>query len=53
MSCAVCGGDLTLLGKMGRLVWFRCRDCGMDQSTEDDGSILGLLDEEEDYYVEP
>lgn len=34
-GCLACGGELTLLGSLGRLTWFRCRACGLDQSTED------------------
>ena len=28
--CPVCPGQGSLLGRLGRLRWFRCRDCGMD-----------------------
>jgi len=31
-ECLMCGGLLLSLGTLGRLDWFRCRDCGMDQS---------------------
>lgn len=31
MYCACCGGELTYLGALGNLVWFRCRNCGADQ----------------------
>ena len=27
-----CGGDLHLLGILGRLAWYRCRHCGMQYS---------------------
>jgi hypothetical protein len=30
--CRVCGGELSLLGMLGRRGHFRCRDCGLDQS---------------------
>lgn len=30
-DCPICGaGSPTLLGQLGRFVWFRCRDCGME-----------------------
>jgi hypothetical protein len=31
VACLACGGLLALLGGLGRLTWFRCRDCGLDQ----------------------
>jgi hypothetical protein len=36
--CPLCGSEcLVLLGRLGRLLWLRCRDCGIDLSrtTED------------------
>lgn len=30
--CECCGGPLSSLGRLGYLDWFRCRDCGLDQS---------------------
>lgn len=33
MTCAACGSDhLVPLGRMGSLLWLRCRACGIDQS---------------------
>lgn len=32
--CPLCAGDGVLLGTLGRLRWFRCRDCGMDFSRQ-------------------
>lgn len=32
-ACPICEGPGTLLGRLGRLVWWRCRDCGMEFST--------------------
>ena len=29
MTCRVCRGPLTLLGRLGRLLHLRCRDCGL------------------------
>lgn len=34
-TCAVCGGPLALLGKLGALVWCRCIACGAEQSVDD------------------
>lgn len=28
--CLRCGGPLFLLGALGALLWYRCRDCGCD-----------------------
>jgi hypothetical protein len=40
MSCKICGGELAELGSLGKLTHFRCRQCGMESSTEkgDDNS---------------
>ncbi len=32
--CPLCAGDGVLLGTLGRLRWFRCRDCGMNFSRQ-------------------
>lgn len=32
--CPVCGGPGMQMGGLGRLTWHRCRDCGMQFSTE-------------------
>lgn len=32
LTCTGCGGELTYLGPMGNLVYFRCRACGLEQS---------------------
>lgn len=29
-ACALCGGDLTVMGVLGASLWCRCRACGMD-----------------------
>lgn len=31
-KCKVCGGNLYKLGKLGKLVHSRCRNCGMEFS---------------------
>ncbi len=30
MECPMCSGFGALLGKLGNLFWFRCRQCGID-----------------------
>ena len=34
MRCQLCRGLLMLLGVLGHLKWFRCRNCGMQFSRE-------------------
>lgn len=34
-GCNVCDGPLMLLGSLGKLDWFRCRDCGMEFRVEE------------------
>lgn len=31
-NCVTCGGGLVPMGQLGNLKWFRCRNCGMEQS---------------------
>lgn len=33
--CRVCGGTLVVLGALGRVAHFRCRDCGADHAVDD------------------
>lgn len=33
-QCPMCGGPSTMLGQLGNRVHYRCRNCGMDHSTE-------------------
>lgn len=28
--CPICAGEGIALGQLGKLLWFRCRACGMD-----------------------
>jgi hypothetical protein len=44
--CPVCGGPLGLLGHLGKLAWFRCRDCGAECSA--DGDVYAEDEEIED-----
>jgi hypothetical protein len=30
-ACGICRGPLVPLGRLGNLMWYRCRNCGMDQ----------------------
>lgn len=32
-ECPVCDGDSIPYGRLGRLDWWECRDCGMQHST--------------------
>lgn len=32
IDCPVCGGPAPYLGRLGRLAWYRCRDCGMESN---------------------
>ena len=34
--CPVCGGYSTLLGRLGRMLWFRCRACGLEWNEKGD-----------------
>jgi tRNA(Ile2) C34 agmatinyltransferase TiaS len=28
--CSVCGGELYVLGTLGKRMWFRCQNCGLE-----------------------
>ena len=32
--CNHCYGDLVFLGCLGKMYWYRCRDCGMEFSSD-------------------
>lgn len=32
--CVICGGLLLPLGTLGRVLWLRCQDCGIEVSEE-------------------
>ena len=32
--CVLCSGPLVVLGSLGRLDWYRCRNCGAQYSQE-------------------
>jgi tRNA(Ile2) C34 agmatinyltransferase TiaS len=34
-SCPYCEGPMYLLGQLGKLIWKRCRNCGLQTSTEE------------------
>ena len=36
-QCPMCGGSSTMLGQLGNRVHYRCRNCGMDHSSEGHG----------------
>jgi hypothetical protein len=33
-SCKMCGGPLIKMGGLGNLMWYRCRNCGMETSVK-------------------
>lgn len=33
--CPMCNGQGNELGNLGRLLWFRCEDCGAEFSVDD------------------
>ncbi len=39
-GCCACGGPLVPLGQLGKLMHFRCRNCGLDQSQEQEDKEL-------------
>lgn len=39
-SCAYCDGPLTILGMLGRLLWLRCRNCGVECSREMTAAVV-------------
>ena len=44
--CPHCGDSLpTLLGRLGSLVWLRCRSCGFDYSAPVDSFTADEIDE--------
>lgn len=34
LECSACGGPLVVLGTLGRLEHFRCRNCGLERSRD-------------------
>lgn len=34
-ECPVCSGTGNAMGQLGRLCWYRCRDCGSDFNCQD------------------
>lgn len=34
MTCRLCGGPCGLLGRLGRVLYYLCRDCGMQWRRE-------------------
>jgi hypothetical protein len=42
--CSLCGGDLVWMGNLGNRMHFRCRNCGIDSSSE-----VTPIDEEAQY----
>ena len=51
MQCPICGGEGVLLGRLGLLLWYRCRDCGIPYYKQAETDSFGEPvddDEEED-----
>jgi len=36
VSCPACEGPGLLLGALGKLLWFRCRHCGVEFSVKEE-----------------
>jgi hypothetical protein len=47
-ECNLCGGQVAVLGALGRRVHGRCVQCGMDQSFELTDEELERMNEESD-----
>lgn len=46
-GCELCGGVLIALGRLGRVIHFRCQDCGMDWREEmSEGDYMECLTHE-------
>ena len=43
-DCPACGAESagSVLGTLGRLDWFRCRDCGIDFSRSASGELVAV-----------
>lgn len=39
-NCVLCGGPVVFLGQLGRIDWFRCRNCGAEQFSEETTSVI-------------
>lgn len=51
-GCLMCGGPLVVLGRLGSLLHFRCRNCGCVQGceieleeTDDEAELVADVDE--------
>lgn len=45
-ECITCGGELVPMGSLGKKQWYRCRNCGMDQSREVENPKRVMVSEE-------
>lgn len=52
MTCPACDGEATLLGTLGALDWYRCRQCGAEWHSSERLDAL-VLDEPEDPRLSP
>lgn len=42
--CSVCGGELTVLGQLGEIPYYGCRQCGSDLGCVLDDDTVDALD---------
>ena len=49
ISCPLCGGQPTLLGKLGNVTWLRCRHCGADFTADLEPEYAGEENDDERY----
>jgi hypothetical protein len=49
-SCPACGGPGMLLGTLGNLTHYRCRNCGMDYNNEDMHTASASFDRRKDFF---
>lgn len=47
--CPMCGGNATVMGSLGDLLWFCCQDCGMrfNKKVDPETDVAELCEEEE------
>ena len=51
MECKMCGGECGFMGSLGPKLWFRCINCGADQSfsPEDEQPLQDNEDDDDDW----
>ena len=38
--CPMCSGQLSMLGILGNVTWYRCIQCGMEVGLQDEGAEI-------------